>query len=100
VTLWVARKEDGTVFVEVGNTGSGIPEEDRAKIFDRFYRADQSRGRKLDGFGLGLNLALEIVREHGGKLELVKSEPDQTLFRITLPPHDLWEKGKRPKSVF
>ena len=71
--------------VEIENTGPGIPEEDQDKVFRRFHRADAARGREVDGFGLGLNLALEIARAHNGDLELVRSDEKSTVFRLTIP---------------
>ena len=73
--------QDETVF-SVANTGPGIPEEDRDKIFQRFYRVDRSRSRDIDGFGLGLNLASEIVRAMGGELRLVDASEEITRFEI------------------
>ncbi|MEM8956096.1 MAG: ATP-binding protein [Verrucomicrobiota bacterium] len=67
------------------NSGPGIPESARAQIFDRFYRVDPARGREKDGFGLGLNLALEIIRAHNGTLELTDPSPDHTTFLVRLP---------------
>ena len=70
--------------IEVSNTGPGIAEEEQDKIFDRFYRIDQSRSRDVDGFGLGLNLAWEIVRAMNGELLLVESNEKITRFQIRL----------------
>ncbi|MDG2122353.1 MAG: ATP-binding protein [Verrucomicrobiales bacterium] len=67
------------------NTGPGIPDTEREKIFDRFYRIDTARNRTTDGFGLGLNLAAEIAKAHGGSLELTPSETGLTTFTLTLP---------------
>ena len=71
--------------ITFSNTGPGIPEGEREKIFDRFYRIDAARNRTTDGFGLGLNLAAEIARAHGGNLELAPAEDDLTKFTLTLP---------------
>lgn len=71
--------------VSVENSGPGIAEEDRARIFDRFYRADRSRSREVDGFGLGLSLAKGIVEGHGGLLDLAESTGGITRFLVTLP---------------
>jgi signal transduction histidine kinase len=71
--------------VSVENSGPGIAEEDRARIFDRFYRADRSRSREVDGFGLGLSLAKGIVEGHGGLLDLAESTGEITRFVVTLP---------------
>ena len=73
-----------TVF-SIGNTGPGIPEADRPKIFDRFFRGDRGNSPAVDGLGLGLSLAREIVRAHGGELSLQESRPGWTVFSVTLP---------------
>lgn len=84
VRCQLARESEIAV-VEVSNTGQAIPEEEQQKIFDRFYRRDPSRSRNTDGFGLGLNLAMEIVKMHGGSVSLVESRDDLNRFRVELP---------------
>jgi two-component system, OmpR family, heavy metal sensor histidine kinase CusS len=81
------RRDDvgGNALFDFENTGDCIPEEDQGKIFRRFHRADAARGRDIDGFGLGLNLALEIARAHSGTLVLIKSDTESTHFRLTIP---------------
>jgi len=61
-----------------------VPAEGAARIFERFYRSDPSRSRTKGGAGLGLAIASEIARAHGGELRLVPSERGAT-FRLTLP---------------
>jgi two-component system, OmpR family, heavy metal sensor histidine kinase CusS len=78
-------KESDCVLVRVANTGPGIPAADRERVFERFYRADKSRSRRVDGVGLGLSLSREIVRAHGGELVLKDSDDDLTCFAIVLP---------------
>jgi heavy metal sensor kinase len=73
------------VRLEMGNTGPGIPAEEQSKIFDRFHRVDAARNRGVDGIGLGLSLAREIVRAHGGELVLKESRPGWTCFAMRLP---------------
>ena len=68
----------------VANTGPMIPEPDREKIFERFHRADASRNRS-EGIGLGLAIAREIARAHGGDLVLCKAGPGETAFQLSLP---------------
>jgi two-component system sensor histidine kinase KdpD len=63
---------------------SYIPEDEQAKIFDRFYRGKQQRGSTL-GTGLGLDIARRIVTAHGGTLALETSTQEASVFRITLP---------------
>jgi signal transduction histidine kinase len=65
----------------VGNTGPGISPEARAHIFERFHRA--YAGENVPGYGLGLNLARELMRLHGGHLALVRSENDWTEFEVS-----------------
>jgi heavy metal sensor kinase len=71
--------------IEVENSGKGIPEDARAKIFDRFFRADESRSRHIDGYGLGLSLTQAIVEGHGGSVQLADTKGDVTRFVISLP---------------
>ena len=78
-------REGEHVFVHVSNTGSQIPPADWERIFERFYRADPSRSGRVDGAGLGLSLAREIIRAHGGDLTLAVSEHDLTRFVVMLP---------------
>jgi heavy metal sensor kinase len=83
--IQVQLARDGTkVVLDVGNSGPGIPSEEQSKIFDRFHRVDTTRGRVVDGIGLGLSLAREIIRAHGGELVLVTSRPGWTQFRVVL----------------
>lgn len=77
----------GLVALVVSNTGVPIPEPDRDRIFDRFYRADKARSREIEGSGLGLSLAREIARAHGGELVLERSDARATVFTLTLPCH-------------
>ena len=80
-----AGSTEETVWMEVCDDGIGIPEKDRAHIFDRFYRVDKARSRESGGTGLGLSIALEIVQRHHGQLELMPHEGPGTTIRLTLP---------------
>lgn len=75
--------------VTVSNTGMPIPQEDREKIFSRFYRVDQSRSKAVYGSGLGLSLALEIVRAHQGEIRLEPAAASDSRnlisFTISIP---------------
>ena len=73
------------VGVEVADDGIGIPEKDRDRIFDRFYRVDKARSRESGGTGLGLSIAKEIVERHHGSLRLVPREGRGTTIRLVLP---------------
>jgi two-component system, OmpR family, heavy metal sensor histidine kinase CusS len=70
--------------IEVANSSKGIASDHRERIFERFFRADTARGRKIDGLGLGLPLAREIARAHGGDLVLANNVPGQVSFLLTL----------------
>ena len=72
--------------LRIGNTGPGIPADDLPRLFERFYRGDPARRRdRPEGTGLGLSLAREILRAHGGELRHLRSEPDWTEFEVRLP---------------
>ena len=77
--------EDDTVWMEVWDDGIGIPEKDKERIFDRFYRVDKARSRESGGTGLGLSIALEIVQRHQGQLALAPHQGPGTTIRMTLP---------------
>lgn len=76
---------DGQWRIEVSNASDGIAAEHRARLFDRFYRADQAHQRRVDGVGLGLSLARDIAHAHGGTLTLAEDGPGLVRFRLTLP---------------
>lgn len=78
-----ARAVDGEAEVTVRNNGEPIPPERAPHIFERFYRA-RSDGR-LTGQGLGLSVASELARAHGGELKLVRSDSEWTEFCLSLP---------------
>ncbi|AAD36721.1 histidine kinase [Thermotoga maritima MSB8] len=84
--VWVrAYDTPDWVVVEVEDTGPGIPKEAQSRIFEKFYRVDKARSRKMGGTGLGLTIVKTIVDKHGGKIE-VESEINQgTLMRVLLP---------------
>ncbi len=79
----VAGEENGEVELRVANTGRGIPTEAQPYIFERFHRAGASED--VPGHGLGLNLARELVRLHGGELRLVRSDAEWTEFSVSFP---------------
>ncbi|MCB0211060.1 MAG: HAMP domain-containing protein [Anaerolineae bacterium] len=80
-----AQGQSQTILITLTDTGPGIVAEDLPHIFERFYRADQSRTRKTGGSGLGLAIAKQLVTLHGGHI-WAESQPNQgTTFYITLP---------------
>lgn len=77
----ILQKEKSNIFLSVKNEGKTIPKEEQEKIFERFYRADASRNRNENRYGLGLAIAKNIVENHKGKI-LVHSENGNTIFKI------------------
>ncbi|WP_431631455.1 ATP-binding protein [Alkalinema pantanalense] len=80
-----AQARGSHINVTVRNASRDLPDHDRQRIFDRFHRGDPARTRKIEGTGLGLSLAREIARAHGGDLQLEKAIPGQTAFVLILP---------------
>lgn len=81
------RQQPDQLELRVSNTGPGIPEEHRPRLFQRFHRGDPSRHRETGGTGLGLSLAREIALAHGGELRLDAAPGPKTLFVLTWPSH-------------
>ena len=79
------RPSGGAAVFSIANTGAGIPPAEQDRLFERFYRADKSRNRRVDGTGLGLSLAREITRAHGGDLVLERAATQMTTFVLALP---------------
>ena len=85
VTVLAEVMDTRAARVTVADTGSGIPAEDLAQVFERFYRADPSRTRSTGGAGLGLTIAKQLVEAHGGTIR-VESEPGNgSRFIFELP---------------
>lgn len=82
VRLHLTEEKDEWSIV-ISNTGPGIAPEHQVKLFERFFRADNSAA--APGHGLGLSLSRELARAHGGDLTLVASSPAWTTFCLTLP---------------
>jgi heavy metal sensor kinase len=77
--------QNGNARIVVTDTGMGIPAEDQARIFDRFYRVDKARSRALGGAGLGLSIAHWIVTGHGGSLSVASVVGQGSAFTVELP---------------
>jgi heavy metal sensor kinase len=82
VSAWRRGEEVG---VTVADDGPGIPADDRAHVFDRFYRSDRARGRDGGGSGLGLAICREIAAAHGGRVWVESEEGKGSAFSLALP---------------
>jgi heavy metal sensor kinase len=79
------RRDNGHADILIRDSGIGIPAEHQSRVFERFYRVDRARSRAEGGAGLGLSIALSIIRAHGGDIALT-SEPGQgTSVKVTMP---------------
>jgi two-component system phosphate regulon sensor histidine kinase PhoR len=80
-----ARVDETTLYIDIEDTGVGISEEELPKVFDRFFRSSNPLVQQESGTGLGLALACEVIRLHGGEIT-VKSEVSQgSTFTMALP---------------
>jgi signal transduction histidine kinase len=84
VRVTLSRSDAGVV-LEVADTGVGIPEPDRQRIFERFYRVDKARSRLAGGTGLGLSIVRHAVEAHGGQITVDSAVGEGSIFRVTLP---------------
>ncbi len=78
-------KENGNIQLKVADQGVGIPDAEKKKVFDRFYRIGNEDTRKSKGTGLGLYIVNQIVKKHKGKIVVADNLPKGTVFRISLP---------------
>lgn len=94
VTYRLRDRED-MLEISISDQGMGIPKENVGKIFERFYRVDKARSRKLGGTGLGLAIAKEMIEAHGGSIWAKSEEGKGTTIYFTLPmaqeEEDEWE---------
>lgn len=74
--------------ISVADTGVGIPEDDLAHVFDRFYRVDKARSRRMGGSGLGLAIVREIVEAHGGRTSVESRLGEGSVFSVEFPAAD------------
>jgi PAS domain S-box-containing protein len=79
------RAVDGRVELEVTDTGTGISDRELPRIFERFHRIEGARSRSQEGSGIGLALVQELVRLHGGEIEVTSRLGEGTTFRVRIP---------------
>ena len=81
---FVITATDRNLYLTVSDDGIGIPQADKKKIFDRFYRVDKARTRQKGGFGLGLSLAKQIVDALRGSISVKDNKPHGTIFEVKI----------------
>ncbi len=84
IHIFLEEMESGKVVVKFKNQGKTIPKEKLSSIFEKFYRMDEARNSNTGGAGLGLAIAKEIVKRHGGEIT-AESEKEQVTFVVELP---------------
>ena len=77
--------DEASAFVEVADTGIGIPPEDQSRVFERFYRVDKSHSKASGGTGLGLSIVKHAAAYHHAKIELESAEGEGTTIRVIFP---------------
>ena len=75
----------GSLVIEVRDSGEGIPKSLRDKVFERFYRADNSRNRETGGSGLGLAIVKGLVEKHGGSIKATETKGGGATLSVKLP---------------
>jgi signal transduction histidine kinase len=79
------RRAGDVALVEVADSGLGIPENEQARLFERFFRSSSATENAIPGTGLGLTITKAIVERHGGRIEIESAEGAGTTVRIHLP---------------
>jgi len=79
------RQNDGTVILEVKDSGIGVPEKERSRIFKKFYRIGNEETRNTKGTGLGLFIVKRVVDLHNGKISISENMPKGTVVKVVLP---------------
>ncbi len=89
ISTVLRQNEQQQIFIEIADNGIGIPNKEKSKIFDRFYRVGNEDTRKTKGTGLGLYIVRQIVLAHNGKVSVADNKPQGTIFTISLPSNDV-----------
>jgi signal transduction histidine kinase len=88
-----AYKKGANILISIEDNGMGIPARDLPRIFDRFYRVDKGRSRKMGGTGLGLAIAKEIVTAHSGDIRIKSRLEEGTTVTVEFPVNNEWGTG-------
>jgi len=80
----ILNKKDGKIKLSVSDFGSGIPDNEKPKIFEKFYRIGNEETRRAKGTGLGLYIVQRIVEAHNGKIEVTDNKPNGSVFEISI----------------
>jgi two-component system OmpR family sensor kinase len=80
-----AGTAEGNLILEVRDGGEGIPKSLREKVFERFYRADNSRNRETGGSGLGLAIVKGLVEKHGGSIKVTETKGGGATLSVKIP---------------
>ena len=89
-----AEQKNNSIKLSVSDTGSGVTDDQKKHLFDRFYRVDKARSRSSGGHGLGLSIAKWVVQGHHGTIQVVDTVPHGTTFNIVLPKTARTRNGK------
>ena len=96
---FIAQFKDRYLYLRVEDNGPGIADEDKKRIFDRFYRVDKARTRQKGGFGLGLSLAKQIVEAFNGTISVRDNKPKGSIFEVKLATKSESKKRSSSKST-
>lgn len=79
------ERTEGFITVSIRNSGEGLKKNEIHRVFDRFYKTDESRGKDKTGVGLGLSIVRSIIKLHGGSVLVRSKQGEYTEFEFTLP---------------
>ena len=84
ITVSLEGTANGAI-LSVADQGPGIPDAEKKRIFEKFYRIGSEETRRAKGTGLGLFIVNQIVKAHGGNIQVLNNQPRGTVFRIEIP---------------